>query len=220
MSFALSLGVSPLTYRIDEKIGQRNSMIIGSSLFGSALLVSSFAENLDVLYGTIGVILAVALSFCQAASMFVLPHYFGKDYALALGIAISGGSIGSFAFSSIKGYIFTRFTYRTGMQILASTSILLFICGLAFKNPQKTPVKKESDKSVADFGERFPQLSRNKAFYVLLAVAFIYHIMHLVAYVHLVSSRKFPLSIAVGIIKKLDAKFPIIRCQKLERHFS
>ena len=174
---------------MDEKIGQRNSMIIGSSLFGSALLISSFATNLNVLFFTIGVLLAVGLSFCQAASMFVLPHYFGKNYVLALGIALSGGSIGSLVFSNVKGYIFVEFSYRTGMQILAATSIILFLCGLTFKHPENSQAAKQrSGEDEFGFDERYPPLSRNKSFYMLLVASFIYHIMHLLGYVHLVST--------------------------------
>ena len=194
ISFAVSLSISPVTYRLDERIGQRNSMIIASSLFGSSLLISSFATNLDLLFFTIGVLLAVALSFCKAASMFVLPHYFEKNYVLALGISLSGGSLGSLAFSNIKGYIFANFSYQTGMQLLASTSIILFLCGLTFKHPQKrvfdTEQKPISDKR--DVDDDFPPLSRNKSFHVLLLASLFYHIMHLFGYVHLVSySYKF-----------------------------
>ena len=189
LSFALSLSISPVTYRVDERIGQRNSMVIASCLFGSSLLISSFATSLDVLFFTIGVLLAIGLSFCQAASMFILPHYFEKNYVLALGIALSGGSLGSLAFSNIKGFIFAKFSYQTGMQLLASTSIILFLCGLTFKHPKKKCYNMEetpaSDKD--DIDDEYPPLSRNKSFYMLLVASLFYHVMHLFGYVHLVS---------------------------------
>ena len=189
MSFALSLSISPITYRVDERIGQRSSMMIASGLFGLGLLISSFATSLDILFFTIGVLVAVGLSFCQAASMFILPHYFEKNYVLALGIALSGGSLGSLALSNLKAFMFAEFSYQTSMQLLASTSIILFFCGLTFKHPKKKRynVGKEPISDKDEIDDEYPPLSRNKSFYVLLLASLFYHVMYLFGFVHLVS---------------------------------
>ena len=191
-------------------------MIIASCLFGSGLLISSFATNLDVLFFTIGVLLAIGLSFCQAASMFVLPHYFEKNYVLALGIALSGGSLGSLAFSNIKGFIFANFSYQTGMQLLASTSVILFLCGLTFKHPKKKchNVDQRSGSEKHDIDDEYPPISRNKAFYMLLVASLFYHVMHLFGYVHLVSVCLFMFSLydakLLLICLKNTAKFELL----------
>ena len=163
--------------------------MIASSLFGLGLLISSFATSLDILFFTIGVLVAVGLSFCQAASIFILPHYFEKNYVLALGIALSGGSLGSLALSNLKAFMFSKFSYQTSMQLLASTSIILFFCGLTFKHPKKKRYnignEPSSDKDEID--DAYPPLSRNKSFCVLLLASAFYHVMYLFSYVHLVS---------------------------------
>ena len=110
--------------------------MIGSILFGLGLFLSSFAKSLSLLFFTIGVLVAVGHSFCQAASMFVLPHFFGNNYAMPLGIALSGASTGALALSSLKELIFRKFAFKTGMQILSGTALILLLCGITFKPPK------------------------------------------------------------------------------------
>ena len=187
MSFCITYFISPVTYRLGERIGQRKIMLIGSILFGLGLFTSAFATSLRILYVTIGVMVAIGHSLCQAASMFILPHYFGKNYSLPLGIALSGASLGSLALSSLKELIFRKFAFKTGMQILSGSAILLFLCGITFKEEKTKKTKSTSEEQDLDVDDKYPPLSRNKPFYMLLVASFVYHTMYLVTFVHLVS---------------------------------
>ncbi|XP_065072075.1 monocarboxylate transporter 13-like [Rhopilema esculentum] len=185
ISFSICFLVSPITYRIDERIGQRKTMMIGSVLFGLGLFLSSFANSLSLLFVTIGVLVAIGHSFCQAASMFVLPHFFGNNYAMPLGIALSGASTGALALSSLKELIFRKFAFKMGMQILSGTALILLLCGITFKPPKAKTLKSENSRRRDSIDERYPPLQKNKAFQLLLLASFVYHSVYLVTYVHL-----------------------------------
>ena len=188
MSFSITYFISPVTYRLGERIGQRKIMLLGSILFGLGLFTSAFATSLRILYVTIGVMVAIGHSLCQAASMFILPHYFGKNYSLPLGIALSGASLGSLAMSSLKELIFRKFAFKTGMQVLSGSAILLFLCGITFKEEKTAKMNSTTEEQELDIDDKYPPLSRNKPFYMLLVASFVYHTMYLVTFVHLVSN--------------------------------
>ena len=188
MAFSICYFISPIIYPLSDRIGYRTSMFIAAALFGFGILASSFARTIHTLFFTIGVMVAVGYSMCQASSMFILPHYFGYNWSLALGISLSGSSFGAVAFSSLKAYLFSTFGYRVGMQVLAVTAIPLAFGGLLFKKREKMPHVSADDDS-PEIEDRYPPLSRNRAFHVLLIASFIYHSVYLITYVHLVSKN-------------------------------
>ena len=186
--------------------------MIGSILFGLGLFLSSFAKSLSLLFFTIGVLVAVGHSFCQAASMFVLPHFFGNNYAMPLGIALSGASTGALALSSLKELIFRKFAFKTGMQILSGTALILLLCGITFKPPKAKALKSESSSRRRDsIDERYPPLQKNKAFYMLLLASFVYHSVYLVTYVHLVCHLLLIIQRGTLQSKLLSRKHEVVR---------
>eukprot|EP00794_Sanderia_malayensis_P017058 gene17058-18776_t len=192
ISFSIAFVIAPVTYQMGDRIGFRTTTFIGSLLFGLGIFISSFATSIKLLYFTIGILVAVGYSLCQSTSMFILPSYFGTNWSLPLGIALSGSGFGALALSSLKAFLFDQFGYKLGMQVLSCTAIPIALAGMMFKKQNKkncdagcSAQDDDDDDDSLGVDEGYPPLHRNKAFFMLLVASFAFHSVYLITFVHL-----------------------------------
>lgn len=99
IAFGVGLVFSPVTNYIMGKIGTTSTIIIGSCLQFTALMLASWAKSLWQLYCTQGLMQSFGLGIICIPTLTLLPQYFKKKRVLAGGIASAGSGAGGVVFN-------------------------------------------------------------------------------------------------------------------------
>jgi MFS family permease len=132
---------------IIDKIRVKKMLIFGSLILSVALFGYSFISNKFEAY-FIHFLLGVSMVAAGSVSCIILVStWFREKRGLALGIVLTGTSMGSAIFSPFNGYLLQEFGWRQSFQILAifPLIILIFIIFVVKSSP--------SDMNLSALGE-------------------------------------------------------------------
>ncbi|XP_067092989.1 monocarboxylate transporter 12-B [Osmerus mordax] len=120
---------APLGSFIGNRLSCRVTVVLGGLLSSAGLILSSFANSLEYLYLTLGVLtgLGFALSYTPAVAM--VGSYFNERKALAYGIAMSGSGIGTFILAPAVQLLIEYYSWRGALLILGGFVSNLCVCG-------------------------------------------------------------------------------------------
>ena len=90
--------VGPLVSALVNRYGPRSVSIFGSIAVAFGYGLSYFVQSVATLYVTLGIISGVGFGLIYLPSMVVVPYYFEKRRALAVGVAVCGTGLGTLAF--------------------------------------------------------------------------------------------------------------------------
>ncbi|XP_066915173.1 monocarboxylate transporter 2-like [Clytia hemisphaerica] len=214
LSISTSYLSTPLSFEIIRRIKFRPAMLIGATLSGLGLLVSSFADSVYILYVTFGLLFGFGSSLCYSCSLLILPRYHTTYWALAHGIALAGNGLGGMGLSPANGMLLDSVGIKKGFRIMAAVSFgVLFTCGLVYETPpEKDPAEEENEEDDEEDLESLNEedeeklleeevfyhdtIWKNKPLLIFLLSTYCLNFGYYVPYVHLVK-----LSLDEGVSK-------------------
>lgn len=141
---AMPLLSGPVASFLTDRYGCRKVSIVGSLLAAGGFVISSFADSMEVLFFTFGVLAGFGLSLCYVAAVVIVAYYFDKRRSFATGLSVCGSGIGTFVFAPLTQVLLTEYGWRGTTLILAGLFLNLAVCGALMRDlPWTSSRKKE-----------------------------------------------------------------------------
>lgn len=119
--------IGPVASALSNRFGFR-AVVITGSLFGFAgLLTSAFAQSVETLFFTLGLLFGVAICLVFTPIIVNVSFYFDKKRALATGIATCGSGAGTFVFAPVVNWLLETYALRGTFLILVSARSMPFV---------------------------------------------------------------------------------------------
>lgn len=142
-----SVFVGPLADRLDPRL-----MSIGGSMgMGGALLAASFANEVWQMYLT-SALYGIGGCFTIVPSTVVLPAWFSKRRALAMGVSVSGTGVGAFLLAAVSQACLSAGGWRLGLRVLAGMCLgWMLLASLTLRRRRPAVPKKMTFLSLVYF---------------------------------------------------------------------
>lgn len=122
ISVALLLAglMSPVTGTLMERLGPRVLYPAGLTLFASAYAIASYAQNIYMLYASVGVMAGVSIACVGPVPAAVLINrWYHTRVGTAMGVIYSASGVGTLIISPAAAMLIARYDWRTTYQIYA-----------------------------------------------------------------------------------------------------
>ncbi len=122
ISVALLLAglMSPVTGTLMERLGPRVLYPAGLALFASAYAIASQAQNISMLYVSVGVMAGVSIACVGPVPAAVLINrWYHTRVGTAMGVIYSASGVGTLIISPAAAMLIARYDWRTTYQIYA-----------------------------------------------------------------------------------------------------
>ncbi|KAI9296605.1 MFS general substrate transporter [Neoconidiobolus thromboides FSU 785] len=148
ISTSLQTLLAVFTGKLADKLGYRNSILLGSAIYVIGLLLASFSTEVWHLFLTQGVLVGIggAIAFVPAVS--APAQWFKKYIGLATGVAVAGSGIGGLVLSPVTQTVLNNLDFRWALRVLA---IIAFVILLITSFFIKERVKAKNGGSWLDF---------------------------------------------------------------------
>ncbi|MEO5859065.1 MAG: MFS transporter [Pyrinomonadaceae bacterium] len=181
LTFFFSGVLSPIAGSLIQKFQLRNLMLVGCALLSAALIVHSQTSTPWIVYAARTV---MGISLCLVGvlpSIVLVSNWFTLRRGLALGILLTGTSIGGFGIPLIATPLITAYGWRTAMLILSFVILLLLVPAIIFfvkDRPQEMgllpdgePIPIDIATAVTVSGKTLPEALRMPIFWNLALCA-------------------------------------------------
>ncbi|XP_043585209.1 uncharacterized protein LOC122568944 [Bombus pyrosoma] len=138
---AMPLLSGPVASFLTDRYGCRRVSIAGSILAAAGFVISSFANSMEVLIFTFGVLAGFGLSLCFVAAVVIVAYYFDKKRSFATGLSVCGSGIGTFIFAPVTQYLLAEYGWRGTTLILAGLFLNLAVCGCLMRDLEWTTTR-------------------------------------------------------------------------------
>lgn len=155
--------------RLQDKIGPRKVATIGGVLYGSGMIISSFATSLPVLYLGYGVLAGAGVGFAYVCPLSTCVKWFPKKKGFITGIAVGAFGAGSLIFKSIIVRFISTVGISSTFLYLGLIYMTLVVIGAQFLRVPNT-MKETSLKSVKIPGGKnysVKEMLGSKSFYMV-----------------------------------------------------
>jgi MFS family permease len=189
---ALSAGISvlPVGWLVD-RIEARIVIIAGALLAGGAFFLAGASHSLTTMMGAY-LILGVGISAGTVLpASLVLANWFTERRGLAMGIALSGSTVGGSVMTLVAGHVFQVASWRTAYFVLALPMIIVVVPLVAFivrsRPPGTIPMTVAESAELLD-GFEMGEALRTRSFWLIALANFCFaftataSLIHLVAY--------------------------------------
>lgn len=152
ITFLLSGVFSLIGGWLISRSGLKPVMLIGCGLLGGGLVIHSQASTAEVVYAA-RALMGASLGFIGVAPCVVLvSRWFDKGRGTALGIVLTGTSLGGAAIPLVAAPLIAQYGWRYAMIGLTSIIWLVLVPAIAFlvKEPRKNATAVTSDSDAAD----------------------------------------------------------------------
>lgn len=129
----ITLCSGPLCSIFVNKYGCRTATIAGAILGCFFLLISSFAPNLFMLYGTVGIGTGFGFGLIYLPAIVCVSVYFEKKRSLATGIAVCGSGAGTALIDLLCKYAVEHYQWRNTLRLLSLLVLCCILFGLLFR---------------------------------------------------------------------------------------
>jgi len=138
---AMPLLSGPVASFLTDRYGCRKVTIAGSLLATTGFVVSSFANSMEVLIFTFGIVSGFGLSLCFVAAVVIVAYYFDKKRSFATGLSVCGSGIGTFIFAPVTQWLLAEYGWRGTTLILAGLFSNLAVCGCLMRDLEWTTTR-------------------------------------------------------------------------------
>ncbi|CAL1679665.1 unnamed protein product [Lasius platythorax] len=138
---AMPLLSGPVASFLTDRYGCRKVTVAGSILATAGFVISSYANSMEVLIFTFGIISGFGLSLCFVAAVVIVAYYFDKKRSFATGLSVCGSGIGTFIFAPVTQYLLAEFGWRGTTLILAGLFSNLAVCGCLMRDLEWTTTR-------------------------------------------------------------------------------
>lgn len=119
----------PIASIVTNMYGCKRTTIAGGLIAAVGCFLSFFANTVDMLCITFGVIAGFGLSLVCVPAVIIVAFYFEKKRAFATGLAVSGSGIGTFVFAPLIELLLEEYTWRGTMLIMSGLMLNIVVCG-------------------------------------------------------------------------------------------
>ena len=154
---ALMTFLGPITGPLCERLGCRTVTIFGATLCAIALLVSSFVNQLELLYLTYGVLFGIGISCVFTASMLITAKYFTRWRSLALSLVAGGLGGGVLIYGPGLSAILKVVGWRVAFRIMAGMMVLVILLSLTYDESSEPTTESRDASDVKCSGEKETQ---------------------------------------------------------------
>jgi len=138
LSISQALLVSTVAAKINEKLGIRFSLLLGTLLVSASMLAASYATQVWHLFLSQGICFGYGMGFLYITASAVLPQWFSKRRSLAVAIASSGAGIGGLAFNLGVGAGIESIGWEKTYVVLAVTTLVMNLsCSILMEDRNK-----------------------------------------------------------------------------------
>ncbi|KAB7498184.1 Monocarboxylate transporter 5 [Armadillidium nasatum] len=123
----------PISGTLVNKFGCRIVTIGGAFLASFCIFVSIFAENVIILYLTIGLGTGLGFGLIYLPAIVSVTGYFEKKRSFATGIAVCGSGLGTFLFSPLNEYLIEIYGWKGALMILSAIILNCAVFGALFR---------------------------------------------------------------------------------------
>ncbi|OAK93457.1 monocarboxylate permease-like protein [Phaeosphaeriaceae sp. SRC1lsM3a] len=174
----------PLPGFLSDTYGPRIPMLIGSFLHIFGLMMTSLSQSYYQFFLAQSVCSALGCCFLFFPSMAVIPTYFTTHRALALGLVVSGSSIGGVILPIAITRLIPEIGFGWTMRTTAFILLFLLVVGNLTLKPYLPPSGRKF--AIRDFFEPL----REKAFVALTAAGFATYLGGFLPFTFIVSSGR------------------------------
>ncbi|XP_049803620.1 uncharacterized protein LOC126237506 isoform X1 [Schistocerca nitens] len=132
---AVPLLSGPVGSALVDRYGCRWMTIIGGIVSGIGLTLSAFADSVEMLYITFGLIAGLGLGLCYVTAIVSIAYWFDKKRTLATGLGSCGTGIGTFIYAPMTTYFIEEYGWRGTTLLLAGTFFNMCVCGALMRDP-------------------------------------------------------------------------------------
>lgn len=142
MSMPLLSG--PIASYLTDRFGCRRVCMFGSVLSAFGFVISSYAESIELLIFTFGIVSGFGLALCYVTAVVIVAYYFEKRRSLATGLSVCGSGIGTFLFAPLTTFLVTEYGWRGTTLILAGLFLNMAVCGALMRDLEWTKEKSKA----------------------------------------------------------------------------
>lgn len=167
--FALATLISG---RLQKKIGPRKVATIGGVLYGTGVLLTSFATSLPMLYITYGVIAGVGVGFAYVCPLATLVKWFPEKKGTITGVAVGAFGLGSVIFKPIINIILDA-NQADPMKTFLYLGIIYLVFTVIGAQLFSEPEVKSSSSVSTDHEFTVKEMIKTPTFYFLWVLFFV-----------------------------------------------
>lgn len=138
---AMPLLSGPIASFLTDRYGCRRVTIVGSILSSLGFFISAFANTMEMLFFTFGILAGFGLSLCYVAAVVIVAYYFDKRRSFATGLSVCGSGIGTFIFAPLTQILIDEYGWRGTTLILSGLFLNMCICGMLMRDLEWTTYK-------------------------------------------------------------------------------
>ncbi len=181
LTFLFSGLISPLAGWLIQKFPLKNLMLVGCGLLGGGLMLHAFATSAPQVYAA-RIIMGISLGFVGVLpSVVLVSNWFVRRRGTALGILLTGTSLGGVVIPPLATPLIERFGWRTAMVLVSLIIWLVLVPAIVFlvrsnpadagEVPDGDPVPDDLPRAMARDGLTFAEALRTHVFWIFSAGA-------------------------------------------------
>ncbi|MEP7148955.1 MAG: MFS transporter [Acidobacteriota bacterium] len=176
LTFLFSGLISPLAGWLIQKYPLKNLMLVGCGLLGGGLMLHALATSAPEVYAA-RIIMGISLGFVGVLpSVVLVSNWFVRRRGTALGILLTGTSIGGVVIPPLATPLIERFGWRTAMVLVSFIIWLVLVPAIvlfvrsdpadAGEVPDGDPVADDLPGAMASDGLTFAEALRTDVFWI------------------------------------------------------
>ena len=132
--------------------------MLGGLLTSLGLLLTSFMNDIRMVYITHGFIFGLGTSISYLPALVMVGQYFEEHRCFATGLAASGSNLGALTLAPLQQLVVKKYGWQNCYRVLAGISLLIIVCGALFQ----PFIEKEVDLQSAGAPSRVVKSSEKK----------------------------------------------------------
>ncbi|XP_047130502.1 monocarboxylate transporter 14 isoform X1 [Hydra vulgaris] len=148
ISVGMMFILGPFTTSLCQKFTCRRVSVLGGFLCILGMIASAYANTLELMYISFGVVWGLGTSFCYFPAMIVLVPYFDKRLPLVTGIVSSGSGFGTLVLSPFIQWFSHQYGVKNAFLMLAGLHGLVFFAGFVYKPVAKKYKFRQKNKNI------------------------------------------------------------------------
>ncbi|XP_061761965.1 solute carrier family 16 member 6b isoform X1 [Nerophis ophidion] len=124
---------APLSAVLSNRFGHRLVVMVGGFLISLGTISSAFANSINEMYVTMGVVSGLGHSLAFLPTLTLLAQYFSRRRALVTSAASSGESFAMFAFAPVLTRLKDHMGWRCCLLLLGILQSAVLACGLLLR---------------------------------------------------------------------------------------
>jgi len=154
--------------RLNDKIGPKKVATIGGVLYGTGMIIASFATSLPLLYFGYGVLAGMGVGFAYVTPLSTCSKWFPEKKGFITGIAVGAFGAGSLVFKSVIMYFLATVGVSLTFLYLGIIYMVLVVIGAQFlKLPEISDTTKGEKIAVVEVTYTVKEMLKTRAFYLL-----------------------------------------------------